>query len=489
MGGPAETDQQDEVADTAPAPEQETYHREEVEQDQLTPTAEEVPTSTPHPEPEEEAKTAASTQEEAPPEPETDVSVAQQTRTPPEQDQPPAPSPDQTERFGAEPFRPEPVEDYAGSASRTHSNAPSFGKKNVEGAAAKEESHSLPVSTAPTGIKDAIQGFVQRISGKSAPAARGSVSGAGEAAQPAKTRSAEQLEQELRISLRDTTIEGFRRICFGSKKGGIGKSSLAYSAAAAISSTTNLRVCLVDADTNAGGATRYLVPHPVEQSVLDLADDAERLERLADLRTYVSQNKQMRLDVLLNPIESAQISAVEDLADAYARVDAVLSQFYDLVIYDLGPGFRDEAIRRVLGLSDELVLISDADVIPNAQLPDTLRYVENLGINLQKTTLTINHGRPPRDESASATEIRDEFEGYVRRVTEVPYDATLSQLLNTRAFHIEKLALPARLGVLTTAAAALEGLRRDAWTNGYEKVLSMQRTLPAQHNGQKEGGR
>lgn len=395
---------------------------------------------------------------------------------------------DRTERIEAEQdpqAQPEPVEDYAGFASRTHSNAPSFGKKNVEGAAAQEESYPRPASATPTGIKEAIQGFVGRISGKSAPAPRGSVPGAGEAAQAAKTRSPEQLEQELRLSLRDTTIDGFRRICFGSKKGGIGKSSLAYSAAAAISSTTNLRVCLVDADTNAGGATRYLVPHPVEQSVLDLADDAERLERLADLRTYVSQNKQMRLDVLLNPIESAQISAVEDLADAYARVDAVLSQFYDLVIYDLGPGFRDEAIRRVLGLSDELVLISDADVIPNAQLPDTLRYVENLGVNLQKTTLTINHNRPSQDESASATEIRDEFEGYVRRVTEVPYDAALSQLLNTRAFHIEKLALPARLGVLTTAAAALEGLRRDAWTNGYEKVLSMHR----QHNGQKEGGR
>lgn len=373
---------------------------------------------------------------------------------------------------------PEPLQDYAGSAPRTDSGAPSFGKKTMGADTQEETTHPRPASfpggvprsssSAPTRVKAAIQGFVERISGKRT----SNVPGGEDTARSPGTESPEQVEKRLRLSLRETTVEGFKRICFGSQKGGIGKSSLAYTAAATIASTTNLRVCLVDADPNVG-ATRYLVPRPVNQSVLDLADDADRLERLADLHTYVSQNEQMGLDILLNPIEAAQISGVDDLAEAYARVDAVLSRFYNVVIYDLGPGFRDEAIRRVLGLSDELVLISDADVIPNAQLPDTLRYVEGLGVNLQKTTLVINHGRPPRDESASTTEVRREFEGYVRRVTEVPYDAALSRLLNTRAFHIEKLALPARLGVLTTAAAALEGLRRDAWTNGYEKVLSL----------------
>lgn len=386
----------------------------------------------------------------------------------------------------------EPGAENDGHVEGGDSPAPSFGKKSMGSEDRRETTYpyrhsSRSAGSAPSSVKAAISAFVGRISGKRTPAP-----GGGEAAeQLARQESPEQVEKRLKVSLRETTIEGFRRIAFGSQKGGIGKSSLAYTAAAAISSTTNLRVCLVDADPNVG-ATRYLVPRPVEQSVLDLADDADRLERLADLHTYVSQNEQMGLDILLNPIEAAQISGVEDLAEAYARVDAVLSRFYNVVIYDLGPGFRDEAIRRVLGLSDELVLVSDAEVVPNAQLPDTLRYVENLGVNLQKTTLVINHGRPPEHESASTTEVRGEFEGYVRRVTEVPYDSALSQLLNTRAFHIEKLALPARLGVLTTAAAALEGLRRDAWTTGYEKVLSMQRTLHTHdngQNGQQKGGR
>ncbi|MDN5698222.1 MAG: AAA family ATPase, partial [Rubrobacter sp.] len=323
------------------------------------------------------------------------------------------------------------------SARQTYPQAPSFGKKDSGGETSEQNSYPRPASAAPTGIRAAISSFVERFSSRRTPAP-----GPAEPT-PSRQESPEQVEKRLKVSLRETTIEGFRRIAFGSPKGGVGKSSLAYTVAGAIASMTNLRICLVDADPNFG-ATRYLVPRPVEQSVLDLAEDADRLERLADLRTYVSQNEQMGLDILLNPVEAAQISGVDDLAEAYARVDAVLSRFYDLVIYDLGLGFRDEAIRGILGLSDELVLISDAEVIPNAQLPDALRYVEGLGVNLAKTTLTINHGRPPEHESAQATEVRSEFAGYVRRVTEVPYDATLSRLLNSRAFHIDRLMLPAR---------------------------------------------
>lgn len=370
---------------------------------------------------------------------------------------------DHTERIEVSPEHSGGHED---SARQSYPQAPAFGKKDSGGETSEQNSYPRPASAAPTGIRAAISSFVERFSSKRTPAP-----GPAEPT-PSRQESPEQVEKRLKVSLRETTIEGFRRIAFGSPKGGVGKSSLAYTVAGAIASMTNLRICLVDADPNFG-ATRYLVPRPVEQSVLDLAEDADRLERLADLRTYVSQNEQMGLDILLNPVEAAQISGVDDLAEAYAKVDEVLSRFYDLVIYDLGLGFRDEAIRGVLGLSDELVLISDAEVIPNAQLPDALRYVEGLGVNLAKTTLTINHGRPPEHESAQATEVRSEFAGYVRRVTEVPYDATLSRLLNSRAFHIDRLMLPARFGVLTTAAAALEGLRRDVWTTGYEKVLSL----------------
>ena len=275
---------------------------------------------------------------------------------------------------------------------------------------------------------------------------------------PAKASSPEALERRLRASLRETTVGGFSRVCVGSPKGGVGKSSMAYALAGSVAYYTNMRVCLVDADPNFG-STRLLVPAPVERSVVSLAEAADEIGSLSELRRYVSQNEQMRLDVVLGPERAHEITRFEDLGEAYGRIDAVLSKFYDLVVYDLGLGFRDPAIRRVLGLCNELIFVSDSEVIPNAMLADAIQYVANLGVDLGRTTLVLNHRLPPSDESAAAEQVRTAHQASLRRVTEVPYDARMSQMLNRRAFHVEDLDVLTRLGVLTTVAACLEGLR------------------------------
>lgn len=274
----------------------------------------------------------------------------------------------------------------------------------------------------------------------------------------ATTSTPEALERRLRVSLRETTIGGFSRVCVGSPKGGVGKSSIAYAVAGSVAYYTNMRVCLVDADPNFG-STRLLVPTPVESSVVNLAEASGEIGSLSELRRYVSQNEQMRLDVVLGPEQAHEITRFEDLGEAYGRIDAVLSKFYDLVVYDLGLGFRDPAIRRVLGLCNELIFVSDSEVIPNAMLADAIQYVANLGVDLGRTTLALNHRLPPSDESAAAEQVRTAHQASLRRVTEVPYDARMSQMLNRRAFHVEDVDVFTRLGVLTTVAACLEGLR------------------------------
>ena len=274
----------------------------------------------------------------------------------------------------------------------------------------------------------------------------------------ATTPSPESLERRLRLSLRETTVGGFARVCVGSPKGGVGKSSIAYAVAGAVAYYTNLRVCLVDADPNFG-STRLLVPTPVERSVVSLAEASGEIGSLSELRRYVSQNEQMRLDVVLGPERAHEITRFEDLGEAYGRIDAVLSRYYDLVVYDLGLGFRDPAIRRVVGLCNELIFVSDSEVVPNAVLADAVQYVANLGVDLGRTTLVINHRLPPSDESTAAEQVRTAHQASLRRVTEVPYDARMSQMLNRRSFHVEELDNPTRLGVLTTVAACLEGLR------------------------------
>lgn len=272
---------------------------------------------------------------------------------------------------------------------------------------------------------------------------------------------ATDLERRLKLSLRETALAGIGRVAVGSPKGGVGKSSLAYAVAGAISYYTNMRVCLVDADPNFG-ATRLLVPRPIEASIVELARDADELAGLADLRGYIAQNERMRLDVVLGPKHAYELAEFDDLGAAYERIDRVLSRHYDLIVYDLGLGFRDPAIRNVLDLCNELLFVTDSEVIPNALLSDGIAYVRNLGVDLARTTLVLNHRLPPEHESAGTDQVRRAHTQVLRRVTEVPYDASMSQLLNRRAFHIESLSQKTRLGILTTLAACLEGLRSSA---------------------------
>ncbi len=268
----------------------------------------------------------------------------------------------------------------------------------------------------------------------------------------------EEVESRLKLALRETSIDGYRRICVGSPKGGIGKSSIAYSLAGSIAYYTNLRVCLVDSDPEFG-STRQLVPRPVDYSIVELARDGDELHKLSDLRRYVAQNERMRLDVLLNPPQMVKKAEIEDLAAAYEHIDTVLSRFYDVVVYDMGVGFSHPLTRKVLTLSDELVLVGDSEVVSNDMLTDALDYIQGLDVDLANATLTINHRLPQTDESAATGIVKDEHAPQLRRVTEVSYDAAFSQLLNRRSFHVEELSPRTRLDILTTTAACLEGLR------------------------------
>lgn len=129
------------------------------------------------------------------------------------------------------------------------------------------------------------------------------------------------------------------------------------------------------------------------------------------------------------------------------------------MVYDLGAGFRDPVITPMLALANEFILVTDSEIIPNTMLGDAIEYLDDLGVDLRRTTLVINHRLPTSDESAAAAHVRSSYQHLLRRVTEIPYNAEMSQLFNRSEFHVEDLHPNARLGVLTTAAVCLEGLR------------------------------
>lgn len=289
----------------------------------------------------------------------------------------------------------------------------------------------------------------------------------------------EQWERELKLSLREAELGDVARVCIGSPKGGIGKSSLAYAFAGAVARYTNLRVALVDVDPNFG-SLRTLVPRPIQASVLDLAYEANEIKGLSQIRNYVAKNDRMGLDVVLGPTEEYELAAIEDLGAVYKAADAVLSDLYNVVVYDMGVGFRDPAIREVLAFCDEFVLAVDAEQVTNTMVSRAIKYLETLQVGLSRntTTLVINHLCPPEEESARATYIREAHSSLIDRITEIPYDPLMSQLLNDRSFDIEDLSTRTRLRVLITVGAFLKGLGDNRVRNAAGTCLTMEQQYP-----------
>lgn len=115
-------------------------------------------------------------------------------------------------------------------------------------------------------------------------------------------------------------VDGFSRVCVGSPKGGVGKSSVAYALSGAIAYHSDMRVCLVDANPDFG-STRELVPHPVEHSIVTLAEAAAaEIGSLSELRKYVARNARTGLDVLLGPEKARHLACLEDLTEAYYSI-------------------------------------------------------------------------------------------------------------------------------------------------------------------------
>lgn len=225
------------------------------------------------------------------------------------------------------------------------------------------------------------------------------------------------LEQEERRRLQQQgehsvpVARGTVLTVFGAK-GGIGKTTIATNLSAALVSTTQSNVALVDMDTRFGDIA-IMMDIAVEHSIADLGRRVDELDResikenLARHHTGVSI-----LPAPLHPTEWRNLTPqhIEKIID-------LLAQGHDWVVIDT-PGTFNEIIATTLELGDIILLITSMDI---ASIKDTALALEMLraaDISEDKVKLVINH-------STSANTLREED---VERVLEytvtwrIPHD-------------------------------------------------------------------
>ena len=159
-----------------------------------------------------------------------------------------------------------------------------------------------------------------------------------------------ELERRLR-----TPIEGSRRVVVMSRKGGVGKTTIALALGSTFAMLRGDRVIAVDANPDAGNLAHRVAPTARPQH----HRRAARPRRDRPLRHCCAATPrrpmESRLEVLASD-DDPRIGMALDRND-YHRLITLLDRFYNLILLDTGTGILDSANQGLLCEADQLVLV------------------------------------------------------------------------------------------------------------------------------------
>ncbi|HEU4515338.1 MAG TPA: MinD/ParA family protein [Nocardioidaceae bacterium] len=232
---------------------------------------------------------------------------------------------------------------------------------------------------------------------------------------------AEKRRAELARRLR-TPIEGSRRVVVMSRKGGVGKTTMTLALGSVFATLRGDRVVAVDANPDAGNLAHRVAP-PTKRTVTDVLEDLDEISSYAELRSYLSQAPQSRLEVLASD-DDPRIGMALD-RDDYHRLIGLLDHYYNLILLDTGTGILDSANQGLLAEADELVLVLRAGVDGGRAAALTLDWLDehDYGELVRRAVVVINAVRP--GVGAPLEPMTEHFSQRCSRVVTVPWDPAL----------------------------------------------------------------
>jgi putative peptide zinc metalloprotease protein len=235
-----------------------------------------------------------------------------------------------------------------------------------------------------------------------------------------------------------------------SRKGGVGKTTIALALGSILATERGDRVVAVDANPDAGNLAHRVAP-PSGRTITDVLRELDRIDSYAELKRYTSQAAESRLEVLASDDDS-RIGTALMRAD-YQRLIELLDRFYNVILLDTGTGILDSANQGLLAEADELVLVLRAGVDGGRAAALTLDWLEAHGYAdlVRQAVVVINAVRP--GVGAPLRPIREHFAHRCRRVVVVPWDPALETGAQTRMSALDEAT---QESLLELAAAVAE---------------------------------
>ncbi|GAA1311179.1 MinD/ParA family ATP-binding protein [Pseudonocardia xinjiangensis] len=248
---------------------------------------------------------------------------------------------------------------------------------------------------------------------------------------------------------------GCYKIAMLSLKGGVGKTTVTATLGATFASHRGDRVVAVDANPDRGTLSQK-IPLETSATVRHLLRDAQRVRRYTDVRAYTSQGPS-RLEVLASEQDPAVSEAFSE--EDYRRTVTLLEHFYNIVLTDCGTGLMHSAMYGVLGMADQLIIVSSGSIDGARSASATMDWLDAHGHgDLVRNSVAVLNCVHRSSGGVDLDRVAEHFAARCRAVVRIPFDAHLEEGAEV---DLERLEPDTQLALLELAAAvadAFEGV-------------------------------
>ncbi|MFF1954459.1 MinD/ParA family protein, partial [Kitasatospora herbaricolor] len=231
-------------------------------------------------------------------------------------------------------------------------------------------------------------------------------------------------DRARKLEIIRTPVMSCYRIAVISLKGGVGKTTTTTSLGATLASERQDKVIAIDANPDAGTLGRR-VKRQTGATIRDLVTAIPHLRSYMDIRQFTSQDLHSGLEILANDVDPAVSTTFND--SDYRRVIDVLGRQYPIILTDSGTGLLYSAMRGVLDLADQLIIVSTPSVDGASSASTTLDWLSAHGYaDLVQRSITVVSGVRETSKMIKVEDIVAHFQTRCRGVVVVPFDESLA---------------------------------------------------------------
>jgi MinD-like ATPase involved in chromosome partitioning or flagellar assembly len=254
-------------------------------------------------------------------------------------------------------------------------------------------------------------------------------------------------------------LDGPRNIAVVNLKGGAHKTTASLMIAATLGSARGRGVLAWDNNETRGTLGWRSATQENSNTAVNLLQDLEQLDSprttVADLDRYVRPQESTRFDVLTSDDDPGSAASID--AEAFDRLNELLSRFYRVKVIDTGNNVRASNWLAGVRSADQLVIIStlrEDTFNAAAWMIDELRAT-GLGDQVDHAVTILSHSSTNKPDPQLRARLVQHFSSHTRAIVEVPFE---NQFIDGKPLDWSRIHPTTKRAWLAATAEIVDGL-------------------------------